>query len=35
MAKFAKHRIESGIEAKTDDALPLGARGVIVIYDGG
>ncbi len=33
MAKFAKHRVESGIAEKMDDALPPGAGGVIVIYD--
>jgi uncharacterized membrane protein len=33
VAKFAKHRIESGIEEKMNDALPPGAGGVIVIYD--
>jgi arylsulfatase len=33
MGKFAKHRIEGGIEDKMDDALPPGAGGVIVIYD--
>jgi arylsulfatase len=33
MAKFAKHRLESGIGEKLDAALPPGAGGVIVIYD--
>ncbi len=33
VGKFAKHRIESGIEEKMDDALPPGAGGVIAIYD--
>jgi uncharacterized membrane protein len=33
MAKFAKHRVESGIEEKMDDALPRGSGGVIAIYD--
>jgi uncharacterized membrane protein len=33
MAKFAKHRVESGIEEKMDDALPPGSGGVIAIYD--
>jgi uncharacterized membrane protein len=33
MAKFAKHRLESGIEEKMNDALPPGTGGVIVIYD--
>ena len=31
--KFAKHRIESGIGDKLDDALPPGSAGVIAIYD--
>jgi uncharacterized membrane protein len=33
MAKFAKHRIDSGIGEKMDDALPPGSGGVIAIYD--
>jgi len=33
MAKFAKHRVESGIAGKMDDALPPGSGGVIAIYD--
>ena len=33
MAKFAKHRVESGIEEKMDDALPNGSAGVIAVYD--
>jgi uncharacterized membrane protein len=33
MAKFAKHRVESGIAEKMDDALPPGSGGVIAIYD--
>jgi uncharacterized membrane protein len=33
MAKFAKHRVESGIGEKLDAALPPGAGGVIAIYD--
>ncbi len=33
MAKFAKHRVESGIGEKMDDALPPGSGGVIAIYD--
>ena len=33
MAKFAKHRVESGIADKMDDALPPGSGGVIAIYD--
>ncbi|HEY1716308.1 MAG TPA: DUF1269 domain-containing protein [Solirubrobacteraceae bacterium] len=35
MAKFAKHRIDSGIEEKMNDALPSGSGGVIAIYDSG
>jgi len=35
MAKFAKHRVESGIAEKMDDALPPGSGGVIAIYDSG
>ena len=35
VGKFAKHRIESGIGDKMDDALPPGAGGVIAIYDTG
>jgi arylsulfatase len=34
-ARFAKHKVESGIGAKMDDALPPGAGGVIAIYDSG
>jgi uncharacterized membrane protein len=33
MGKFAKHRVESGIAEKMDDALPPGSGGVIAIYD--
>ena len=33
MAKFAKHRLESGIGEKMDTALPDGSGGVIAIYD--
>jgi uncharacterized membrane protein len=33
IAKFAKHRVQSGIGEKMDDALPPGAGGVIAIYD--
>jgi arylsulfatase len=33
VAKFAKHRIESGIEEKMDGALPSGSGGVIAMYD--
>jgi arylsulfatase len=35
MAKFAKHRIDSGIVEKMNDALPSGSGGVIAIYDSG
>ena len=31
--KFAKHRVESGIGEKMDNALPPGSGGVIAIYD--
>src|SRR5439155_5505145 len=33
--KFAKHRLESGIATKMDDALPPSSGGVIAIYDAG
>ena len=33
IGKFAKHRVESGIADKMDDALPSGSGGVIAIYD--
>src|SRR5258707_170594 len=33
MGKFAKHRIESGIAEKMDNALPAGSGGVIAVYD--
>jgi uncharacterized membrane protein len=33
IAKFAKHRLESGIAEKMDVALPPGSGGVIAIYD--
>jgi uncharacterized membrane protein len=33
VAKFAKHRIESGIAEKMDAALPAGSAGVITVYD--
>ena len=35
VGKFAKHRIESGIAEKMDNALPNGSGGVIAIYDAG
>src|SRR5947209_9122800 len=34
-ARFARHKLESGIEQKMDAALPPGAGGVIAIYDSG
>jgi arylsulfatase len=33
--RFAKHRLESGIAQKMDDALPPGSGGVIAVYDSG
>jgi uncharacterized membrane protein len=33
VGRFAKHRIESGIAEKMDNALPNGSGGVIAIYD--
>jgi uncharacterized membrane protein len=33
VGKFAKHRVESGIAEKMDNALPNGTGGVIAIYD--
>src|SRR6266516_8213913 len=33
--KFAKHRLESGIAKKMDDALPPSSGGVIAVYDSG
>ena len=35
LGKFAKHRIESGIAEKMDNALPPSSGGVIAIYDSG
>ena len=35
MGKFAKHRLESGIGEKMDNALPPGSGGVIAVYDSG
>jgi uncharacterized membrane protein len=32
-AKFAKHRLDSGIAEKMDAALPPGSGGVIAVYD--
>jgi uncharacterized membrane protein len=31
--KFARHKVESGLEQKLDDALPPGSAGIIAIYD--
>jgi uncharacterized membrane protein len=33
IGRFAKHRVESGVGEKLDDALPPGSGGVIAIYD--
>jgi hypothetical protein len=33
MGKFAKHRLDSGIGEKMDDALPPASGGVIALYD--
>lgn len=33
LAKFAKHRVESGIEEKLREVLPAGAATLIAIYD--
>jgi uncharacterized membrane protein len=33
MSRFARHRLESGIGKKMDDALPPGSGGVIAVYD--
>lgn len=33
LAKFAKHRVESGIEDKLKETLPAGAATLIAIYD--
>jgi uncharacterized membrane protein len=33
MGKFAKHRLNSGIGEKMDDALPPASGGVIALYD--
>ena len=32
-AKFARHRMQSGIGDKLDDALPPGSAGIIAIYE--
>ena len=33
LAKFAKHRVESGIEKQLNEVLPAGAATLIAIYD--
>jgi arylsulfatase len=33
IGKFAKHRIESGLEDKMGAALPPGSAGIVAIYD--
>jgi uncharacterized membrane protein len=33
VGKFAKHRVQSGIGEKLDDALPLNSAGLIAIYE--
>jgi uncharacterized membrane protein len=33
IAKFTKHRVQSGIADKMDGALPPGSGGVIAVYD--
>jgi uncharacterized membrane protein len=33
--KFARHRVQSGIGEKLDDALPPGSSGLIAIYEHG
>ena len=33
VGKFARHRIESGLEEKMGTALPPGSAGVVAIYD--
>jgi hypothetical protein len=33
MSKLAKHRLQSGIAEKMDDALPPASGGVIAVYD--
>lgn len=33
VAKFAKHRVESGIDKKIEETLPEGAATLIAIYD--
>jgi uncharacterized membrane protein len=33
IGKFARHRVESGLEDKMGDALPPGSAGIVAIYD--
>jgi uncharacterized membrane protein len=33
LGKFAKHRVESGLEEKMGAALPPGSAGIVAIYD--
>jgi uncharacterized membrane protein len=33
IGKFAKHRVESGLEEKMGAALPPGSAGIVAIYD--
>ncbi|HEY1517788.1 MAG TPA: DUF1269 domain-containing protein [Solirubrobacteraceae bacterium] len=33
IGKFARHRVESGLEEKMGAALPPGSAGIVVIYD--
>jgi arylsulfatase len=35
IGKFARHRVESGLEEKMDVALPPGSAGVVAIYERG
>ncbi len=35
VGKFARHRVESGLEQKMGAALPPGSAGVVAIYDRG
>jgi len=33
VGKFARHRVESGLEEKMGAALPPGSAGIVAIYD--
>src|SRR5206468_8746633 len=35
VGKFARHRVESGLEEKMGAALPPGSAGIVAIYDRG